>query len=88
MRAETVRALKRKFGKRFIGGLADEELARSRYPELIADGTSKRACLQSLRRCAVAVTTIGLHESTGHKLAQYPAASRCVVTEGLAHDLP
>jgi len=87
MRAETVRVLKKKLGKRFIGGLADTPVARARYPDLITD-TAKHTYMRALRRCVVGVTTTGLHQSTGAKLPEYLAASRCVITEPILNALP
>lgn len=88
MRAGTVRALKREFGQLFIGGLVNNQTARSQYPGLVAESTTKTAYLRALKRCAIAVTTTGLHQSTGFKLAEYLAASRCIVTEPLLNALP
>lgn len=87
MRAETIRTLKREFGERFIGGLADTPMARARYSDLISD-TAKYTYMRALRRCVVGVTTTGLHESTGAKVAEYLAGSRCVVTEPILNALP
>lgn len=87
MRGETVRVLGMAFGERFIGGLADTPLARTRYPDLITD-TAKDTYMRALRRCAIGVTTTGLHQSTGAKVPEYMAASRCVITEPILNALP
>lgn len=87
MRAETVRLLRKELGSRFVGGVADTAVAREMAPDLIVD-TSPGRYLRDLRRCAIAVTTTGLHESTGAKLAEYLAASRCVLSEPVLNALP
>lgn len=87
MRAETVRVLKREFGEHFIGGLSDTPVARARYPDLITD-TAKHTYMRALRCCVIGVTTTGLHQSTGAKVPEYLAASRCVITEPILNALP
>lgn len=88
LRAETTKALKAAFGAKFKGGMSDNAFARKYYPDLITKNTGKREYLQLVRRCLVSVTTNGLHSSTGWKLPEYLAASRCIVTEPLLNELP
>lgn len=89
MRADTVRALKRRFKDRFIGGIQYSRFAEKHYPDCISTWeTDKSSFLKLLKKCLVTVTTTGLHESNGAKLAEYVAASRCIVTEPLKQKLP
>jgi hypothetical protein len=89
MRAEIVRALKSRFKDRFVGGLQYSRFAEKHYPDCISTWeTDKSSFLKLLKKCLVTVTTTGLHESIGAKLAEYVAASRCIVTEPLKQKLP
>lgn len=88
MRVNTVRALRSEFGKRFIGGLANTKLARKHYPDVVVTNTKQKHYLSLVRGSLVGVTTIGLHYSTGWKLPEFLAASRCIVTEPLKFELP
>lgn len=89
MRVETIRALRSKFKESFIGGLRRTPFAEKHYPDCISTwDTDKANFIKILKRCLIAVTTTGLHESVGAKLAEYIVASRCVVTEPLKQTLP
>ena len=86
MRAECVRRLRKAFGSRFSGGLADTPLARSLFPDAIFREpalTRKKAYLNLVKSHSIGVTTGGLHGSLGGKLGEYVAMSRAVVTERL-----
>jgi hypothetical protein len=88
-RAETIRILKRAFGNRFIGGLAPDDFARKHYPDCLAQVSTRQIdYLRLLRQSLIAVTTTGLHNSMGFKLAEYLAGSKCIVTEPLNYTLP
>ena len=88
-RIQTVKALKKAFGKRFLGGLIPTGYAINKYPDCVSNlKTSKRGFLALVRECMIAVTTSGLHGSTGWKLPEYIAASRCIVTEQILYELP
>jgi hypothetical protein len=82
MRANTVRALKKRFGERFIGGLRHSEHARRTYPDCLYPGDPGLDGHVALTKdCLIAVNTAGLHDSTSWKMAEYMAASRCIVSE-------
>lgn len=88
-RVETIRKLKNKFGSRFIGGLKKTDFSEREYPDCITPfGTNKSEYVKLLKKCLVTVTNSGLVGSNGAKLAEYIAASRCVVTEPLRYELP
>jgi len=90
MRVDTVRALGKRFGQNFAGGLVPTDLTRQRYPDLcLSDEESQRShYLRMVRKCLVCVTTAGLLDSTGFKFPEYLAASRCIVAEPPSYRLP
>jgi hypothetical protein len=88
-RADTIRALRDRFREDFIGGLIRTEFSERYYPDCICPyKTDKKNYLRLVKKCLVVVTTKGLWDSNGWKLAEYVAASRCIVTEPLHHELP
>jgi hypothetical protein len=88
-RVAVIRALKKEFGERFIGGLRESEFVRRTYPDCISHYSTKKAdYLDLLRQNLVAVTTTGLVSSTGAKFPEYLAASRCIVSEPLRYEIP
>ena len=90
MRVDTVRSLRKRFAGRFVGGLTPTAFARQRHPDLCleAEDTRRRTYMDAVKKCLVCVTTTGLHGSIGFRLAEYLAASRCIVTEPLGYRLP
>lgn len=89
MRAQIVRALRSAFGEQYLGGLIATRHAVARYPDCITSLPSSRpAYLELLRRCAVVVSTAGLHGSLPFKLPEYLAASRAIVAERSETILP
>jgi len=88
-RAEIIRALREALGDRFVGGLTASELAHARYPDCVVESdTSKLSYLKAMQEGLIGIATTGLHQSTGWKIAEYIAASRCVVSEPLTSCLP
>lgn len=85
-RVRIVRLLRQALGPRFRGGLVPTRLARERYPELISDIPPRRY-LEHTRQALVGVSTRGLHFSTPWKLAEYLAATVCVVGEPIRNDV-
>jgi hypothetical protein len=89
MRAEIIRALRKNFGERFIGGLAPTDFAKQHYADCITTNKiDKRSFMQLIKNSLITIVTTGLHNSTGWKLAEYLAASKCIVTEPLHYELP
>lgn len=89
-RIECIEACKKKFKRRFIGGLVDDKYARKIAPHLIAPQslTSKQGFINLIKSCPICVATTGLHNSIGWKFAEYIAASRAIITEKLNYILP
>ncbi len=89
MRAETVRVLRKRFGNKFIGGLACTKLAQDCYSDCLVTGkTDRKNYIDSVKKSLIGVTTTGLHGSIGGKLPEYLAASMCLITERLEYELP
>jgi hypothetical protein len=88
-RAAIIRGMRRHFGTRFVGGLMSDPFSRQHYADCIAEVSTVRAdYLRLLKESRVAVTTKGLVDSIPGKLAEYFAASRCVLTDPLLFELP
>ncbi|MBA2243327.1 MAG: hypothetical protein H0W11_00080 [Gemmatimonadetes bacterium] len=85
-RAALVRALKREFGSRFVGGLLPGPVASRDYPDLLAQA-HPCSYLRLTRRSLIGVYSRGLHQSTAWKLGEYFAASMCVVAEPIQNQL-
>jgi hypothetical protein len=88
-RLATVRALKKAFGRRFVGGLVPTAFARQHYPEDLTPHSSKYAdYLRIKKRCLVSVYTRGVEHSLAFKLGETFAASQCLVSVPLRYSLP
>jgi hypothetical protein len=88
-RVAVVRALKRAFGPRFIGGLVPTPLAKTQYPDDLTPHSSKYAeYLVLKKRCLVSVYTRGVEHSLAFKLGETFAASQCLVSVPLRYELP
>ena len=88
-RIELVRALKKKYGKMFIGGIKNDAYARNVCPDLVLDEklTRKKRYLSIMKKCGICIATTGLHESTGWKFAEYVAAGKAIVSEPLHYEV-
>ena len=87
-RVTLIRELRKAFGKRFEGGLVPDEVARKRYPDLVATLPHRRRAYAALsRRFMIAIYSRGLHGSHAFKLAEYLASSKCIVGEPLGGTL-
>ena len=88
-RLATVRALKKVFGDRFVGGLVPTPFARDRYPDDLTPHSSKYAeYLRIKKRCLISVYTRGVEHSLAFKLGETFAASQCLVSVPLRYGLP
>jgi hypothetical protein len=90
-RAECIDRLRREFGDRFLGGFKHTPHALAQNKQhLIPDGalSGKGNFIKILRSYPICVTTTGLHNSIGWKLAEYVAFSRAIVTERLHYQVP
>jgi hypothetical protein len=90
VRTDSIRALRAELGPRLVGGLVATPSAVRDYPDLVVDDslTDKPAFLRALARAQVAITTRGLLDTNGWRVAEYLAASRPIVSEALAHEVP
>jgi hypothetical protein len=90
MRVAVVRLLSAELGPAFRGGLAPTRYALENFPDCVAPpaAVNNVAYIRAMRTAAVCVTTRGLYDSNGHKLAEYVAAARCIVTETPRHAIP
>ena len=88
-RVAVIRALKREFGNRFVGGLRATEFAKKNFSDCVfEDDLNWRKHIGVMKRNLIGVTTAGLFDSTDWKLAEYLAAARCTVAEQLRYELP
>jgi hypothetical protein len=88
-RVQLVRALKREFGRRFIGGLVATAQARQHYPDDLTPHSSKYVdYLRLKQRCLIGIYTRGLEHSLAFKLGETFAASQCLVSVPLRYGLP
>lgn len=91
MRADCLRALRAAFGQRFYGGFEVEPYAQTHYPDCLVPAehlARKQRYLRLLADFPIGVTTRGLHDSNGWKLAEYVAYARAIVTERLVYQPP
>lgn len=88
VRADTVRLLKKEFGKLFFGGIYTDEFSKKYCPELLVDKTVslKRIYLNRMKKSDICINTMGLHGSTGWKTAEYVAAARAIVSEKFLYE--
>ena len=90
-RVECIRACKREFGDKFIGGIEDSEFARNNYNDVIIEDksiTKRDYFLDLVKSCDICIATTGLHKSIGWKFGEYVAAARAIITEPLYYELP
>lgn len=88
-RTQLLRSLRKAFPGRFRGGLVPYPYARRHYPDLLTtEAIDAPDYIQFSRRTLIAISTTGLHHSVPFKLAEYMAASRCIVSEPLRNTFP
>lgn len=88
-RVMMVRALKREFGPRFMGGIVATPYAKTHYPDDLTPHSSEYVdYLRFKKRCLVSVYTRGVEHSLAFKLGETFAASQCLVSVPLHYDLP
>jgi hypothetical protein len=88
-RVEIVRALRRAFGHRFVGGLVPTAMAKARFPDEVTPHPSRYIDYLTLKkRYLVSVYTRGVEHSLAFKLGETLAASQCLVSVGLRYELP
>jgi hypothetical protein len=82
-RAALIRALRDTYGPKAIAGMTDTAFSRLLFPDLIERGTilQRSNFLAAIKKADVCLATIGLHQSTGWKFAEYVAAAKAIVSE-------
>ncbi len=81
-RIAIIRTLRTRFGDRFLGGIERDPYSESECPDCIIDSeTIKTSYVKLMKDHLIGIATTGLHGSVGWKLAEYVAASRCIVSE-------
>ncbi len=91
VRIACMHEMKREFGDRFFGGIADSAYARKMCPELVISDkkiTSQAHYLSLVKSFPICVATMGLMRSNGYKLAEYIAFSRAIVSEPIQYEVP
>ncbi len=90
MRASCIRLLRREFGEAFTGGFKPTTQAKHLYPDCVVprSAIAKNHYLRTVRDADICVTTRGIAESNGWKIAEYIAASKGIVSETLRHLVP
>lgn len=60
------------------------------HPDLVLSRyeTLKVNYINRLKSSTICIATTGLHDSIGWKMAEYVAASKCIVSEPLRYELP
>lgn len=88
-RVAMVRALRRAFGDRFVGGLVPTPYAVANYPNDVTPHSARYSRYLALKkRCLISIYTRGVEHSLAFKLGETIAASQCLVSVPLRYELP
>ncbi|MFI3190717.1 hypothetical protein BCS42_05820 [Crenothrix sp. D3] len=94
-RVRYIKACKKEFGDCFTGGLENDTYSNLHAKGLNAEDlivpyslTNRKTFLNTIKNHNICITTTGLHNSIGWKFGEYVAASRAIVSEPLAYELP
>ena len=88
-RAALISLLRKTFGPRFRGGLVPTPFARQRYPDVLLEEAYRRPdFIGMVKTNLIGVCTRGLHHSLAFKVAEYLAASMCIVSDPMLNQLP
>ena len=90
IRVGTIRALKKHFGRDFVGGLSHSSYACENYQDCLfpVPYHSHGQHIKKSQQYLININTAGLHRSVGWKFPEQMAASRCIVTEPVDIELP
>ena len=89
VRANTIRALRNSLGPSFVGGLRPTPFALASYADItMQEPWGLHRHLEMVKQSAICVTTHGLFDCIDWKVAEYLAASKCLVVEKLLSELP
>jgi len=87
-RVALLRALKREFGSRVVGGVVPTPFSRRLYPDLITEQPCRQPqFIQWAKSPLIGIYFAGLFGTVGIKLTEYLAASKCIVGEPIANEL-
>ena len=89
-RIDLLRQLKKEYKESFVGGIRQSSTAVDLASDLVVSKrhTERSNYLKLLRESDICIGTLGLHESTGWKTAEYIAASKAIVNERLVYEVP
>jgi len=88
-RLNIIRALKRHFRDRFVGGFIPDHFSKQHYPDAITSfRSSRRAYVELLKQSKICIYTHGLFDSNAFKLGEYLACARCIVAQPMVNVLP
>lgn len=88
LRISLLRALKREFGSRVVGGVVPTPLARKAYADLITDMPCRQPqYVRWAKRPLIGIYFRGLFGAIAIKMAEYLAASKCIVSEPIGNVL-
>src|SRR5581483_1058820 len=86
-RLALVRALRRAFGERFLGGVVRTPLAERLCPDAISPlPSAHRAYARWSSAPLIGIYSRGLHDSIAFKLPEYMANGKAIVAEGMPRD--
>lgn len=75
-------ALKKAFGKRFVGGVVPNQYALKNYPQYLSDHPHRQSeYIKWAKKPAIGVYSRGLFGSVAFKMAEFLASSKCIVSE-------
>lgn len=81
-RIALVVALKKAFGKRFVGGVVPNQYALDNYPQYLSDHPHRQSdYIKWAKKPAIGVYSRGLFGSVAFKMAEFFASSKCIVSE-------
>jgi hypothetical protein len=87
-RVGLLRALKREFGDRVQGGIVPTPYALRYYKELVTAGPSRQSqYIRWAKKPLIGIYSRGLFGSVAFKLAEFLAASKCIVSEPIGNQL-
>lgn len=88
-RVDVLRALKREFKDRCVGGLVATKYAQEHFPELITSTPTRQPqYVRWAKRPAIGIYSRGLFGAIAIKMAEFLAASKCIVSDPIRNVLP
>jgi hypothetical protein len=88
-RVELVRALQKELGTKFVGGLTPNEYACRKFPDLVSKVSARREeFIRAAKHALVGIASQPCISTGSFKLAEYLAASKCIVSPPMTNRLP